>query len=239
MTYQNQSDSSYSRLHTEQEPTEIQKELELYCKQEKIKTEIANREETFGAEMEVELLAFEESQRRKRDAFEREALARQEDISRAFLHHIQAEGIDEVRKRTVPAYTFTKFPKLPLELRLHIWNLLCRTDEPSTYILVNTKAERSSWGYYSDSVNERSTRCIQPSMSRPQRSVIHGQSPVAVRVCKESRAEAHEVYALILYRAHYPLSYEDRQYDNQGNLFYEEQPGDRMCYINTLYNLRH
>lgn len=227
-------------------------ELDLYYGQLKIKNEIAKRKIAFEADMTAERLAFEESQRMMREAFEKEAVARQDEVSNSFLQRIkvcrmvhfssriltcsQSEGIEEIRKRIVPAYTFTKFPKLPLELRLYIWNLLCRTDDASTFILVNTEASRSFWDHSLSAVPEGSTQCIQPTMSKHQRSVIHGKAPIAMRVCKESRAEGKKVYALILYRAHYVETFEDRRYDNQGRLFYDEQLGDRMCYINVLYN---
>jgi len=190
----------------------IKTELDLYYGQLKIKNEIANRKIAFEAEMTAERLAFEESQRMMREAFEKEAVARQDEVSNSFLQRIkvcrmvhfssrmltcsQSEGIEEIRKRIVPAYTFTKFPKLPLELRLYIWNLLCRTDDASTFILVNTEASRSFWDHSLSAVPEGSTQCIQPTMSKHQRSVIHGKAPIAMRVCKESRAERKKVYEL-------------------------------------------
>ncbi|PVH76540.1 hypothetical protein DL98DRAFT_574322 [Cadophora sp. DSE1049] len=206
---------------------EAKTELELCYGQEKLTMDIANRKDVFEAEMAAERLAFEESPRMKRVAFAKEAMARQDEINRRYRRN---------SKRTVPAYTFTKFPKLPLELRLLIWNLLCRTNEPSTFVLVNMRAGRNYWDYSDDEVSKRSTRCIQPTMDKHQRALIHGKSPIALRVCKKSRAEAKKVYALMLYRAHYKESFEDRRYDNQGRLYYDDQPGDRMCYINVLYN---
>jgi hypothetical protein len=82
----------------------------------------------------------------------------------------------------VPPYTFTKFLLLPAEIRLKIWSMACRIDEPTIH-------EIESIGWHSD-----------PSGSS---TISHGcesdswRFPAVPHVCQESRAAALKVYTCL------------------------------------------
>lgn len=83
----------------------------------------------------------------------------------------------------VPAYTFDKFLELPLELRRTIWSYGARHEEPKTHELGYPFAGNSFFSFVS----------IGSSYCPPQ------GPPAILRVCKESRAEAQEVFSLLAY----------------------------------------
>jgi hypothetical protein len=82
----------------------------------------------------------------------------------------------------VPAYTFTKFLLLPAEIRLKIWSMACRIDEPTIH-------EIESMQWHSD-------------LSRSS-TISHGcesdnwRFPTILHVCQESRAAALKVYTCL------------------------------------------
>jgi hypothetical protein len=81
-----------------------------------------------------------------------------------------------------PAYTFTKFLLLAAEIRLKIWSMACRVDEPTIH-------EIESMQWHSD-------------LSRSS-TIDHGcdsdnwRFPAVAHVCQESRAAALKVYTCL------------------------------------------
>jgi hypothetical protein len=82
----------------------------------------------------------------------------------------------------VPAYTFTQFLLLPAEIRLKIWSMACRIDEPTIHDIESMRRHSDSFGSSTISHGCGSD---------------HWQFPAVPHVCQESRAAALKVYTFL------------------------------------------
>ena len=118
---------------------------------------------------------------------------------------VQRNGIQETRKRAIPAYTFELFPKLPVELRHKIWSMATRTEEPKIHTLAP----------------------LEPNFRNyPRRRGIHGSSPIdlrgkggqpnhkLLRICRESRMVARTIFTRMPFKMYYVGSANDFAYFN-------------------------
>jgi hypothetical protein len=124
------------------------------------------------------------------------------------LTRIQSEGIEEVRKRIVPAYTLTKFGVLPRELQARIWSMAARFNEPKTQVFVSMQSLGGK-GKGSSLIDYKG------SSWRPE------LFPKVLHVCRHSREEALKVYT---------------QLRTTKNLKLIFSPPRVAPYVNTLYD---
>jgi hypothetical protein len=82
----------------------------------------------------------------------------------------------------VPAYTFTKFLLLPAEIRLKIWSMACRIDEPTIHEIESMRWHSDSFGSSTISHDCESD---------------NWRFPAVPHVCQESRAAALKVYTCL------------------------------------------
>jgi hypothetical protein len=200
-------------------------EIELFEIQDRLRVEREEREEAFEEKMRLQRQAFENSERKRRN-----------DIIYQFAHQLwvrfvphdsastwktnlvyQDEGIDEMRKHAVPAYTFTKFSDLPPEFQLRIWSLAARTEEPQIHLVVAMTDDRSQseWNsspYCSYGVegSSRINRDVSIWDPKPVPTVLH--------ISSDSRMVAQTVYTRLLFS--------DRS----------DVPTGQEGYFNTLYD---
>jgi hypothetical protein len=195
-------------------------------------------QDRFRVEREQRREAFEEKMRLAKEAFELSEHETLCDILYPFAHqlwvcHISRnsasacdtdlekmyEGIDEIRKHAVPAYTFTKFPDLPPEIQLRIWSLAARTEEPQVHYVVamidDELASSWNWSYFSYEL-EGSSRIKRDS----SRSWDPKPVPTVLHVSRDSRMVAQKIYTRLCFS----------KYSSAG-----AHP-DREAYINTLYD---
>jgi 2EXR family len=121
----------------------------------------------------------------------------------------QAEGVEVVRNTTVPAYTFTQFGNLPVEIRASIWSLATRVEEPQIYSFFSMAHDESRLF-----PRDGSSRIFDELPEWPQRKQLF---PSVLHACHESRSVASEIYSIM------PVKY-------LGNNWAEE------TYFNTLYD---
>ncbi|KAH9215923.1 hypothetical protein DL95DRAFT_388237 [Leptodontidium sp. 2 PMI_412] len=123
--------------------------------------------------------AFMLSQKRKRSEF-----------NSSFLRNLKTMPISDVRKYTIPAYTFTRFPDLPMEIQLRIWSMASRSQEPATHSLIGMDWEEE---YNGCRVNRRgSSRLQHANWTSPS---IEALWPVILRTCRNSRYVGLSVFA--------------------------------------------
>ncbi|KAE9364604.1 hypothetical protein N431DRAFT_421711 [Stipitochalara longipes BDJ] len=103
---------------------EQREELQLFCELDKFRVEEEARRNIFELEM-----------KRARSRFKKEEHHRRLDLMYPFGHRIWSEGIEEVRRKMVPAYTFVKFGALPLELQARIWSMAARFEDPKLRVI--------------------------------------------------------------------------------------------------------
>lgn len=112
---------------------------------------------------------------------------------------MQSDGISKVQTTTVPAYSFTKFNQLPVEIQLRIWCLTARMDEPQTHAIAPMTEEESE-SYYSESYAYclRGSSRINCEANRwPKR---RRRIPFVLHVCQRSRGVALKIYTHIAAR---------------------------------------
>jgi 2EXR family len=109
---------------------------------------------------------------------------------------VQFEGLDAVRNTTVPAYSFTKFRELPVEIRAKIWSLAARVDEPQIHAFVSMNNDKSLTIYpdiYNYILNGSSRILCEsrewPARKWPLSSILH--------TCHQSRAVALNIYTCL------------------------------------------
>jgi hypothetical protein len=90
----------------------------------------------------------------------------------------------------VPAYTFTKFCLLPLEIQLRIWSLAARTEEPRIYSFLEIEDHPSD--------PERALKGSSRILRMPQNRKQDPESfPFILHVCRNSRAVAQSIFTIL------------------------------------------
>jgi hypothetical protein len=217
-------DTLYGNLSKEQ--TE---EFLRFVKQNRLQLEREKRKHDFDERLRLQIEAFEEAERDQwldtvysfgysiglvESKYPREQCVWQ-GLKLASL--AQSKGIDEIRRTTVPAYSFLKFRKLPVEIQLRIWSLAACVHEPQIHA-IGSMSNDETQGLLPDSY----AYCIKSSSWidcreiawPPQRPPV----PSTLHVCQQSRGEGLKIYTRLAVKYHSC-----------------SQPG-RELYFNVLYD---
>ena len=113
----------------------------------------------------------------------------------------QSKGIDEIRRTTVPAYTFLKFHKLPVEIQLRIWSLAASVHEPQFHTIGSISNDETQ-GFLPDSY----PYCIKSSSGIDCREITwpvqRPPVPSILHVCQQSRGEGLKTYTRLAVKYH-------------------------------------
>ncbi|KAG9233214.1 hypothetical protein BJ875DRAFT_485341 [Amylocarpus encephaloides] len=156
-----------------------EKEVKMYQKQDHFRQAEEHRAKEFQKKLWKMRREFEEFQGRERTK-----------IRRPLTNRIWFYGIKESRRMAVPAYTFENFLKLPCELRLTIWNLIARLEEPDTYQFMCMKPNHD-YHPFDSSYLHGSSEFGPESHERP--------APVLFHICREARSVARTIYTKFPY----------------------------------------
>ncbi|KAJ5050902.1 uncharacterized protein L3040_002770 [Drepanopeziza brunnea f. sp. 'multigermtubi'] len=118
-------------------------EIELFINQARFQTEEQRRRDDFKQYL-----------RRLESEFERNETKIQSRLKTIISYKLWGQDVDSVRTSHVPAYTFTKFPKLPVELQTSIWSFAARVDSPQTHRLSLIDSEGSVYADDDNSCDE-------------------------------------------------------------------------------------
>ncbi|PVH74907.1 hypothetical protein DL98DRAFT_575367 [Cadophora sp. DSE1049] len=149
---------------------------------------------TYKTESNRRLQAFDRIQRQKRYEFLDAESHRKTKIIGQFMNRVYIESAEEVRRRTVPAYAFTRFPNLPPELQLRIWSIASRTLESTIRTLISMKWEREK--RHEDLPRRYKLKGSSRIRHDLRDSPVKSTYPSVLRICRDSRAVGLSTFKL-------------------------------------------
>ncbi|KAI9047305.1 hypothetical protein LZ554_008753 [Drepanopeziza brunnea f. sp. 'monogermtubi'] len=120
---------------------------QFFSKKEKDEIELFINQARFQREQQRRRDVFKEHLRRLESEFERNEAKIRSRLKTIISYKLWGQDVDSVRTSHVPAYSFTKFPKLPVELQLSIWSFAARVDSPQTHRLSLIDSDGSEHAY--------------------------------------------------------------------------------------------
>ncbi|MAD84556.1 MAG: hypothetical protein CL912_16480 [Deltaproteobacteria bacterium] len=134
----------------------------------------------------------------------------------AVLIEIQEGGLEGARRNTIPAYTFTKFRQLPVELQENIWSMATRSGRSKIRKILAMRYDVSPShgdGALAGRASEGSSRII-----REHNTWTSEKTPVTLCVCRDSRRVAQRIHTRMRFcgarqRAQRPEAYFNTLYD--------------------------
>ncbi|KAK0123924.1 hypothetical protein ONS95_008914 [Cadophora gregata] len=193
--------------------TEQTDELYMFQKQEGLRLEKEQRRQ-----------AFEESILLQRRKFEAEERLIHSDIIYPFMYKLWDEGVEAARRDTIPAYTFTNFRQLPVELQQRIWSMTARSEPPKLRKILSMRYDVSHTNEayaFKGAASTGSSRIV-----RENNMWAFEKTPVTLRVCRDSRMVAQRIHTCMRFCGTRQHAQESEAYFNTlyDNFYFAEYP---------------
>ncbi|CAG8982312.1 hypothetical protein HYALB_00005312 [Hymenoscyphus albidus] len=126
------------------DPDQEWNEIKLYLSQRRFQTACEQRRVNFQEKIHLIMATL----RRMETEFVEAEDAIEVEMVNTFSWHIMNLGIEQLRKRIIPTYTFDRFRELPMELRLRIWSFASRVEDPRLHMPLRIPEGGVDYGRY-------------------------------------------------------------------------------------------